>query len=58
MAFLYLPSLWRPDQVRDLQVGFATAICGHLDLAPPEVHVITTRVESGHVVEDGEVQEW
>lgn len=30
----------------------------HLELAAEDVHVITTIVDSGHVVEDREVQEW
>ena len=58
MVFLYPPSTWRADQVRDLQAGLATAVCRHLDLTPPEVHVLTTMVESGHVLDDGEIQEW
>lgn len=58
MAFLYLPSLWSAEQVRTLQAGLADALCQVLSLSPREVHVITSIVASGHVVEAGEPQEW
>jgi hypothetical protein len=58
MAFLYLPSLWSPEQVRQLQVGLARALGRAFAVAPAEVQVITSVVESGQVVEDGETQDW
>ena len=58
MAFLYLPSLWSSKQVRRLQVGLARALSRGFVVAPAEVQVITSLVESGHVVEDGETQDW
>ena len=58
MAFLYLPSLWSSDQVRQLQVGLARALGRGFAAAPAEVQVITSIVESGHVVETGETQSW
>lgn len=58
MAILYLPSLWNAAHVRGLQIGLARALSSGLALPPAEVHVITTVVESGHVVEHGETQEW
>jgi hypothetical protein len=58
LAFLYLPSLWSPEQVRQLQVGLARALGRGFDAAPAEVQVITSIVESGHVVEAGETQNW
>jgi hypothetical protein len=58
MAFLYLPSLWSPQQVRRLQVGLAGALCRGLAVGPAEVQVVTSIVESGHVVEEGEIQDW
>ena len=58
LAFLYLPSLWSSGQVRRLQVGLAIALSRGLGLTPASVHVITTIVQSGHVVEHGETQEW
>jgi hypothetical protein len=58
MAFLYLPSLWSSEQVRQLQVGLARALARGLAVTPAEVQVITSIVESGHVVEGGEAQDW
>lgn len=58
MAFLYLPSLWSPQDVRQLQVGLARALCRGFAVDPGEVQVITSIVEPGHVVENGHTQEW
>ena len=58
MAFLYLPSLWSSQQVRRLQEGLARALSRGFAVTPAEVHVITSIVEPGHVVEGGETQAW
>jgi hypothetical protein len=58
MAFLYLPSLWSAQRVRQLQEGLARALARGFAVAPAEVQVITSIVESGHVVEGGETQAW
>ena len=58
MAFLYLPSLWSSEDVRRLQVGLARALGRGFAVDPAEVQVITSIVESGHVVEKGEIQAW
>ena len=58
MAFLYLPSLWSSQQVHQLQAGLARALGRGFTVAPAEVHVITFMVESGHVVEGGQTQDW
>jgi hypothetical protein len=58
MAFLYLPSLWSSEQVRQLQTGLARALGRGFALAPADIQVITSIVESGQVVEGGETQDW
>ena len=58
MAFLYLPSLWSSQQVRRLQEGLAKALCRGFAVTPAEVHVITSILEPGYVVEAGETQVW
>ena len=58
MAFLYLPSLWDFEQVRQLQVGLARTLNRAFAVAPDEVQVITSIVDSGHVVEGGKTQTW
>ena len=58
MAELRLPSLWSPEKIPALQTGLAKAIATYFSLSPGEVHVITTVVESGMVVESGEEVHW
>ncbi len=58
MGVLYLPSSWSVEQVRRLQLGLVRSLCRRFALPPAEVHVITSIVGSGHVVESGETQEW
>jgi hypothetical protein len=50
--------LWSSEQVRQLQVGLARALGRSFAVAPAEVQVITSIVESGQVVEGGETQDW
>jgi hypothetical protein len=58
MAFLYLPSLWSAEEVRRLQEGLSSALSRGFAVAAAEVQVVTSIVESGHVVEDGHTQAW
>jgi hypothetical protein len=58
MAFLFLPSLWAPEDVRRLQLGLASALRRAFEVPAAEVQVLTSIVESGHVVEKGEIVEW
>ena len=58
MAFIYLPSLWTSEQVGRLQVGLARALARGFAGAPGEVLVVTSIIESGHVVEGGETKAW
>jgi hypothetical protein len=57
-AFLYLPSLWSSDQVRQLQVGLARALGRGFAVDVSEIQVLTSIVASGHVVEGGETEDW
>ncbi len=56
MAVLYLPTLWSEENVQALQVGLANALAKRLDVRPDRVHVMTTIIQSGRVVEDGRTQ--
>ncbi|GAB1259262.1 hypothetical protein [Aurantivibrio plasticivorans] len=58
MATLYLPSLWSRDKVDDLQLGLAKALADYFSIELSDVHVITTIVVSGNVVESGEIERW
>lgn len=58
IALLHLPSLWSPPDIQRLQDGLARALQVSFGLGRSDVQVITSVVASGHVVEDGETQEW
>ncbi|MBZ2168147.1 MULTISPECIES: hypothetical protein [Marinobacter] len=58
MATLYLPSAWPEDRVISLQTGLAVALSDGLGQPLEKIHVLTLIVGSGHVVEDGKVQNW
>ncbi|VUD58532.1 hypothetical protein TDB9533_02446 [Thalassocella blandensis] len=58
MSVLYLPSIWSSSHVSQLQTSLAKALATCFSIPINEVHIITTIVESGHVVEAGEVQAW
>jgi hypothetical protein len=58
MATLLLPSIWSKADVSSLQTGLARALARYFQVAISEVQVVTTIVESGMVVEDGEEIQW
>lgn len=58
MANHYLPSIWSSSSVSSLQLGLAKAPALYFDKPWAEVMVITTMIESGLVVEAGEIQHW
>ncbi|AFU97260.2 hypothetical protein [Simiduia agarivorans] len=53
MANLWLPSVWSDTQVSAIQLGLARALARFYHLHPDDIHVITSVVESGRVVESG-----
>ncbi len=58
MATLYLPSLWSNDKTKSIQLGLARALAESLNLPIESIHIILLIVDSGHVVENGKVQNW
>ena len=58
MATLYLPSAWPQDKRDALQTGLSAALSKGFDQPIERVHVITLIVESGYVVENGQLQHW
>lgn len=58
MTNLYLPSLWNSKDIESLQKGLANALAKYFNLKLIEVHVITQILDSGSVVENGEVLKW
>ncbi len=58
LANLYLPTLWPPQKVSDIQKSLLAVLCKHVNVSPVDVFIITSMVESGHVVEGGEIVNW
>ena len=58
MAWLYLPSLWSSVGATRLQIELAQALAEGLEIDLNEVHVVTTMIKSGFVVDDGKQVEW
>ena len=58
MATLQLPSVWSQEKVSILQLGLATALSKYFQISSEQVHVVTTIIESGLVVENGEEISW
>ena len=57
-ATLFLPSIWSSSDVSLLQLGLAKALATHFKLALSEVHVITSIISPGMVVESGQEIKW
>lgn len=58
MANLMLPDLWSKSDLEALQLGLATALAKGFRLPIEQVHVVTSIVHPGLVVEAGEVVKW
>ncbi|MBJ7538156.1 hypothetical protein [Marinomonas transparens] len=58
MANLALPSMWSAPSVSLLQLGLAKALAKYFAVAINEVHVITSVVASGMVVDSGQEIKW
>ena len=58
MGWLYLPSLWLEDAVVALSKGLAAALVDALDVEHSSVQIVISIVESGTVVEAGEIVHW
>lgn len=55
---LYLPSLWSADQVGKIQLGLLEVLTDHFGFQSKDVFIITSIVQSGHVVENGKIVKW
>ena len=58
MASPFLPSLWSKQDVNSLQTVLAKALVEYFYVTAKGVHVITSIVDSGMVVENGAFVEW
>ncbi|MDH5476299.1 MAG: hypothetical protein OEX22_11455 [Cyclobacteriaceae bacterium] len=55
---LYLPSLWSEKNIKNMQLSLFTILKNHFQYEKHEIFVITSIVQSGHVLEGGELIEW
>ncbi|MCV2885935.1 hypothetical protein OE749_14680 [Aestuariibacter sp. AA17] len=58
MVNLYLPSMWSNSQVAAIQLGLANALSTSLKRPISDIHIISTIVDTGLVVEDGHMITW
>lgn len=58
MAHLLLPTVWSVEDISLLQTGLAKALACFFQAPINEIHIITTHVESGRVVEQGKEVIW
>lgn len=58
VANLFLPSLWSATDISSLQTGLCKALSQYFILAVDDIIVITQIIDSGHVVENGQVVQW
>ncbi|WP_305856873.1 hypothetical protein [Balneatrix alpica] len=58
MAQLWLPSLWSEPAIAQLAQGLSLALGQHFALPQWEVLVLVQLLESGRVVEKGQLQCW
>jgi hypothetical protein len=58
MINLYLPSLWSEKDVGKIQTSLLELFCQYLNLNVSEVFIMTSIIQSGHVVENGEIVRW
>lgn len=58
MVFMYLPTLWSQESIKRIQLSFLESIMVIFDVKAEDVFIITTKIDSGHVVENGEVLNW
>ncbi len=58
MGTLYLPTAWEAEAVDSLQIGLSRSLAKCCKLELSEIHVVTLRVASGMVVENGLLETW
>ena len=58
MINLYLPTVWSEEDVQRIQVSLLKVAMNHFQVEAKEIFVMTSLIQSGHVVEDGKVVRW
>ena len=55
---LYLPSLWSEENINNIQKCLLSILSNHFQTDHSNIFIMTSIIESGHVVENGEIVEW
>jgi hypothetical protein len=58
MVNLFLPTLWEAKSREKIQLSLDTLLKKHLELEDEDVFIITSLVQSGNVVENGQIIRW
>lgn len=58
IANLYLPSLWNDEDISHIQLSLGRLIIKHLNLTLKDVFIMTSIIQSGNVVENGNTKKW
>ena len=55
---LYLPTVWSAEDVQNIQLALHKVVTDHFQVLNNEVFIMTSLIQSGHVVENGRMMEW
>lgn len=58
LVYLYLPSLWSEKSINNIQTELINLLVKHLNISHDRILIITSIVQSGHVVENGGIVTW
>ena len=58
MANLLLPSMWSNENISSIQIALSAALVEYFNISAEQVHVTSTIVQSGMVVEAGHELSW
>lgn len=58
LSHLYLPTIWPIEKRTEIEIGLAKALSTYFNTSVKNIIVILSTVQSGEVVENGEVIEW
>lgn len=58
MVNLFLPTIWDKLSIERIQINLDRALKKHLNLRNEDVFIITSIVQSGNVVENGQIANW
>ena len=55
---LYLPTLWSPNDIKRIQLGLLKVLSKYLEVKENEIFIMTSLIQSEHVVENGQIVKW